>query len=169
MTCSMSGCLSSRKPIVISRAFSSLVRTILNLLQGKQIGFFFSAAKKHAVDNPNDQSISCKAKNDRKKLTQKTFHGDLLFGLSQSIFDFLVRLVLPKGVNRPNHGWNPADQRELHHKTEKTCKWTTNREKGQPWQQKRNQKSHGWDVRIVLNRTQVSTGWLTTNLHWSLK
>ena len=125
----------------------------------------FQWMKNHLINRSEEQRNECPTDNDQCNFP----HGVLLFGLSQSFFNFLVRLVLPKRVNRPNHGWNPADQRELHHKTEKTCKWTTNREKGQPWQQKRNQKSHGWDVRIVLHRTQVSTGWLTTNLHWSLK
>ncbi len=143
----------------------------------------------HAIDNVptkdptnplgyrSPESTKCQAKSSEKhnqrkrgfKSVSNNVHDFSLFGLSQGFFNFLVRLVLPKGVDRPNHGWNPTNQRELHHKTEKTCKRTTNREEGQPWQQKRNQKSHGWDVRIVLHRTQVSTGWLTTNLHWSLK
>jgi hypothetical protein len=121
------------------------------------------------VNGTAQKKYKTPAQYEHKKFAEKMSHGVLLFGLSQGFFNFLVRLVLPKGVNRPNHGWNPTNQRELHHKTEKTCKRTTNREEGQPWQQKRNQKSHGCDVRIVLHRTQVSTGWLTTNLHWSLK
>jgi hypothetical protein len=124
---------------------------------------------KHFVDTHNHEACEAPSQKQKHKFAEKMSHGVLLFGLSQSFFNFLVRLVLPKGVDRPNHGWNPTNQRELHHKTEKTCKWTTNREEGQPRQQKRNQKSHGRDVRIVLHRTQVSTGWLTTNLHWSLK
>ena len=124
---------------------------------------------KHLIDTYNHEACKAPSQEQKHKFAEKMSHGVLLFGLSQSFFNFLVCLVLPEGVDRPNHSWNPADQRELHHKTEKTCKWTTNCEEGQPRQQKRNQKSHGWDVRIVLHRTQVSTGWLTTNLHWSLK
>lgn len=125
----------------------------------------FQWMKNHLINRSEEQRNECPTDHDQYNFP----HGVLLFGLRQSIFNFLIGLVLPKGVDRPNDSWNPTNQRELHHKTEKTCKRTTNREEGQPWQQKRNQKSHGRDVRIVLHRTQVSTGWLTTNLHWSLK
>lgn len=143
----------------------------------------------HAVDNvpANDstnplsnrtpKSAECQAKCSEEhnqsecgfESVSNNVHDFFLSNLSQSFFNFFIGLVLPKGIDRPDHSWNPADHSELHHQAEKTCKWTTNRKEGQPRQEERNQKSHGWDVRIVLHRTQVSTGWLTTNLHWSLK
>jgi hypothetical protein len=124
---------------------------------------------KHFVDTHNYEACEAPGQKQKHKFAQKMFHGVLLPSRSQGFFNFFIGLVLPKGIDRPDHSWNPADHSELHHQAEKTCKWTTNRKEGQPRQEERNQKSHGWDVRIVLHRTQVSTGWLTTNLHWSLK
>ena len=129
----------------------------------------FQWMKNHVIDGCNEQGNETPTEHDQYNFAEKMSHGVLLPSRSQGFFNFFIGLVLPKGIDRPDHSWNPADHSELHHQAEKTCKWTTNRKEGQPRQEERNQKSHGWDVRIVLHRTQVSTGWLTTNLHWSLK
>jgi hypothetical protein len=116
---------------------SHLIRCILKRFN--RCAQCFQWMKNYLINRSEEQRNECPTDHDQYNFP----HSVLLFGLRQSFFNFLIGLVLPKGVDRPNDSWNPADQRELHHQTEKACERTTNREEGQPWQQKRNQKSHG--------------------------
>lgn len=149
--------LSSVVPIFCIGEFCYSIKCFLNRIREK------------TIDAYHYKACEAPSQKQKHKFAEKMSHGVLLFGPSQSFFNFLVRLVLPKGVDRPNHGWKPANQCELKHQAKDARKWPTNCEEGQPGQKERYQKPHRTNVLTVLSRTQVSTGWLTTNLHWSLK
>lgn len=96
----------------------------------------FDRIRKKTIDAYNYKACKGPSQNQKSDCAQKMSHGVLLPSRSQGFFNFSIGLVLPKGIDRPDHSWNPADHSELHHQAEKTCKWTTNREEGQPRQKK---------------------------------
>lgn len=46
--------------------------------------------------------------------------------------DFPIRLELAKGINGPNGGWNPSNNRDLENQAKQPRHGAPNREKGQP-------------------------------------
>jgi uncharacterized membrane protein len=74
----------------------------------------------------------------------KNIHDLLLVGLLfvQRSFDFLVSVVLAKGVYGPDGSGQPTYQGELQAQANDASEWTTNREEGQERKNKRYQESH---------------------------
>jgi hypothetical protein len=124
--------------------------------------FLFSLSwltSKETVGQPSEPHGS--AKDDPFKTTHAVLLGvGLLF---QGGFDFLVRLVLTKGVHRPNRGGQPSNQGDLQNDAENSCERSAYREEGQGGEDKCDQKSHVSQCVICSMTTQACLGRLTAS------